>query len=157
MMALSARPAMPKPLLRPWRQTHPGEGVMPDKEECCQQVLTCDLRALRRDVNEVIKLLKILVDERRSEDAPFTSAPAPAPAPAPINNRREVLTDRETEVFQLLVTGMSNHQIGRRLGITERTVKNKLHTIYRKIGVSGRAEAIAQHFGAPDRHDGSSD
>ncbi|MGV2915900.1 helix-turn-helix domain-containing protein [Streptomyces alfalfae] len=128
---------------------------MPDKEECCQQVLTCDLRALRLDVNEVIKLLKILVDERRSEDAPFTSAPAPAPAP--VNSRREVLTDRETEVFQLLVTGMSNHQIGRRLGITERTVKNKLHTIYRKIGVSGRAEAIAQHFGPPDRHDGSSD
>ncbi|WP_431782693.1 LuxR C-terminal-related transcriptional regulator [Streptomyces chumphonensis] len=39
---------------------------------------------------------------------------------------------------------MSNRAIARRLGIAERTVKNNLHTVYRKLGVSGRAEAMAR-------------
>ncbi|MEU1019075.1 LuxR C-terminal-related transcriptional regulator [Streptomyces sp. NPDC005898] len=69
----------------------------------------------------------------------------------------QCLTDREKAVFQLLVTGLSNRQIGRKLGIAERTVKNNLHSIYRKIGVSGRAEAIAQHFGIPVRRHRASD
>ncbi|MFD8681622.1 LuxR C-terminal-related transcriptional regulator [Streptomyces sp. NPDC059570] len=43
---------------------------------------------------------------------------------------------------------MSNRQIGRDLGIAERTVKNNLHAIYRKLGVSSRTEAVAEFLGA---------
>ncbi|MFF5718306.1 LuxR C-terminal-related transcriptional regulator [Streptomyces buecherae] len=65
------------------------------------------------------------------------------------------LTRRERQVLDILITGASNRAISRRLGIAERTVKNNLYIIYRKLGVSGRAEAIASvlnsHGSAPRR------
>jgi DNA-binding NarL/FixJ family response regulator len=57
------------------------------------------------------------------------------------------LTRREQQVLEILITGASNRVISRRLGIAERTVKNNLHAIYRKLGVGGRAEAIARVLG----------
>ncbi|BBC91335.1 MULTISPECIES: helix-turn-helix domain-containing protein [Streptomyces] len=123
---------------------------MPDEEELCCQEIACSLRALVRDVNEIVRLLQILVQERQpGSDSSVPESLLP-------DNRIESLTDRENEVFHLLVTGMSNRQIGRTLGIAERTVKNNLHSVYRKFGVTGRAEAIAQYFGAPVGHPRSS-
>ena len=55
----------------------------------------------------------------------------------------DTLTIREREVLDALVTGARNGDIGVRLGITERTVKAHLASIYQKLGVSSRAEAIA--------------
>jgi DNA-binding NarL/FixJ family response regulator len=51
------------------------------------------------------------------------------------------LTDREREVLQLLANGLANKQIGRKLSITERTVKAHLTRIYAAIGVSDRTSA----------------
>ncbi|MFJ9655748.1 MULTISPECIES: helix-turn-helix domain-containing protein [Streptomyces] len=122
---------------------------MPDKEEPCDHEISCSLRALLRDADEIIRLLQILVQER--DPKPDSSSAVESELP---NNRIKSLTSREGEIFQLLVTGMSNRQIGRTLGIAERTVKNNLHSIYRKFGVSSRAEAIAHHFGTPTRQRG---
>ncbi|MFH8467528.1 LuxR C-terminal-related transcriptional regulator [Streptomyces sp. NPDC017991] len=63
--------------------------------------------------------------------------------PAPVPR----LTRREEQVLDVLITGASNRVISRRLGIAERTVKNNLQAIYRKLGVSGRSEAIARTLG----------
>lgn len=54
---------------------------------------------------------------------------------------RPDLTDREREVLALLAGGLANKQIGRRLGITERTVKAHLTRVYSAIGVSDRTTA----------------
>jgi DNA-binding NarL/FixJ family response regulator len=51
------------------------------------------------------------------------------------------LSARELEVLRLLVTGLANKQIARRLGITERTVKAHLTAVYQRIGVSDRTQA----------------
>jgi len=48
---------------------------------------------------------------------------------------------REGEVLTLAAQGWTNHQIGRRLGITERTVRKHLTAVYDKAGVRGRAAA----------------
>lgn len=53
------------------------------------------------------------------------------------------LTARELEVLDLLVDGDSNKDIARRLGITPKTVMHHTSSIYRKLGVRGRAEAAA--------------
>lgn len=53
------------------------------------------------------------------------------------------LTERETEVFDLMVTGASNHTIADRLVITEGTVKSHVKHILRKYGAVNRAQAIA--------------
>lgn len=51
-----------------------------------------------------------------------------------------VLTPREVEVVKMVATGMRNKQIAEKLNITEGTVKIHLHSIYQKLGVSGRVE-----------------
>jgi len=50
---------------------------------------------------------------------------------------------REGEVLTLAAQGWTNQQIGRRLGITERTVRKHLTAVYDKAGVRGRAAAAA--------------
>ncbi|MFD4997386.1 helix-turn-helix transcriptional regulator [Streptomyces buecherae] len=54
------------------------------------------------------------------------------------------LTERESQTLAVLLTGATNRKIGRDLGVTERTVKNTLHAVYVKLGVSGRSEAISK-------------
>lgn len=53
------------------------------------------------------------------------------------------LTEREVEVFELMVTGASNHEIADHLVITEGTVKSHVKHILRKYGAVNRAQAIA--------------
>jgi DNA-binding NarL/FixJ family response regulator len=53
------------------------------------------------------------------------------------------LTAREHEIVDLLRTGMSNAAIGRELYLAPKTVSNNLSSIYAKLQVAGRAEAIA--------------
>lgn len=53
------------------------------------------------------------------------------------------LTEREAEVFELMVTGASNQQIADRLVITEGTVKSHVKHILRKYGAANRSQAIA--------------
>ena len=48
------------------------------------------------------------------------------------------LTPREREIASLIVEGLSNKQIARRLSIEPATVKNHVHNILRKLGVSRR-------------------
>ncbi|NUO64747.1 MAG: response regulator transcription factor [Gemmatimonadaceae bacterium] len=54
------------------------------------------------------------------------------------------LTARERDIAELLDGGLSNKAIAARLGIELATVKQHVHNILDKLGVSGRAEAVAQ-------------
>jgi NarL family two-component system response regulator YdfI len=54
------------------------------------------------------------------------------------------LTDRELEVLEGVAQGERNKEIATRLGITERTVKAHLTSIYNKLGVDSRASAVAK-------------
>lgn len=51
------------------------------------------------------------------------------------------LTGRETEVLRLVRDGMANKAIARTLGITERTVKAHIGSIFQRIGVTDRTQA----------------
>jgi NarL family two-component system response regulator YdfI len=53
------------------------------------------------------------------------------------------LTDRELEVLRSVARGERSKEIGLQLGISERTVKAHLASIYGKLGVDSRAAAIA--------------
>ncbi|WP_431983293.1 response regulator [Streptomyces qinglanensis] len=52
-------------------------------------------------------------------------------------------TQRETEVLTLVAEGLSNKEIGRRLHLTEGTVKSHLARIYAKLDVDSRTAAVA--------------
>ena len=51
------------------------------------------------------------------------------------------LTDREREVLGLVAEGMSNYQVGQRLGLAEKTVKHYMTGVLNKLGVRSRVEA----------------
>jgi DNA-binding NarL/FixJ family response regulator len=51
------------------------------------------------------------------------------------------LTDREREVLRLVTRGLPNKLIARELGISEKTVKAHLTTVFQRIGVSDRVQA----------------
>ena len=53
------------------------------------------------------------------------------------------LTQRESEVLGLMVRGLSNRIIAQRLYISDETVKSHTQSIYRKLEVSDRSQAIA--------------
>lgn len=52
------------------------------------------------------------------------------------------ISPREREVFSLLLDGLPNKLIARRLGISEKTVKSHLTSIFRRIGVTDRVQAV---------------
>ncbi len=55
----------------------------------------------------------------------------------------ETLTEREVQILRLLAEGKSNRAIGQALFITESTVKSHLKSLFVKLDVTSRAEAIA--------------
>lgn len=70
------------------------------------------------------------------DDAPRMPALAPAP--------RERLTPRERDVLGELARGVPNKTIASELGISEHTVKFHVASIFAKLGVASRTEAVAQ-------------
>ncbi|MCV7418944.1 response regulator transcription factor [Mycobacterium yunnanensis] len=57
--------------------------------------------------------------------------------------RELVLTDREAQILRMLEGGLSNHDIAVELSIAVHTVKNHVHNLLKKLGVSSRADAAA--------------
>jgi DNA-binding CsgD family transcriptional regulator len=55
----------------------------------------------------------------------------------------DLLTDREAEVLALVAQGLTNRQIGERLFISGKTVSVHVSNLLAKLGVAGRAEAVA--------------
>ena len=53
-----------------------------------------------------------------------------------------LLSGRELEIVELVVTGLSNHKIAQRLEISKRTVDNHISNILKKTGVTNRVELV---------------
>jgi DNA-binding NarL/FixJ family response regulator len=54
------------------------------------------------------------------------------------------LTTREREILELIARGHDNHQIARRLVVTDKTVRNHVSNLFAKLGVSGRTQAATR-------------
>lgn len=74
-------------------------------------------------------------------DVPIDPRVARALLPAPDQRHDDALSVRETQVLKLLAKGMANKQIGRALGISERTVKVHVGNIFRRLKVNDRTSA----------------
>jgi DNA-binding NarL/FixJ family response regulator len=69
--------------------------------------------------------------------------------------RAEGLTDRESEILALITQGLSNVQVAELAFLSPNTVKSYIRTIYRKIGVASRTQAVlwgVAHGFSPDHH-----
>ena len=69
--------------------------------------------------------------------------------------RTEGLTDRESEILALITQGKSNAEVAALTFLSPNTVKSYIRTIYRKIGVASRTQAVlwgVRHGFTPDHH-----
>ena len=57
---------------------------------------------------------------------------------------KSILTKREKEVFEQLIINKTTKEIARLLGISEKTVRNHISNVMRKLGVKGRASAVVE-------------
>jgi len=79
----------------------------------------------------------------------FTAALEDFLPPAPIGSAStgallDSLTARENQVLELVAQGLDNDTIGKRLGISEKTVRNQVSIIFSKLGVNSRAQAVVR-------------
>lgn len=55
-----------------------------------------------------------------------------------------ILTNREKEVFDLLIQNKITSEIASKLDISEKTVRNHISNVMQKLGVKGRAAAVVE-------------
>ncbi len=90
------------------------------------------LRRVNRDQHRALQILP------RPAWVPVSAAPA-----RPAGTAGATLSGREQEVLALVARGLTDAQLGRRLGISPRTVGKHLERVYAKLGVPNRAAAVA--------------
>lgn len=83
-------------------------------------------------VEELIAALKRAVGGERCCKTPY---------------RGSVLTDREREVLRLCAMNLSNKQIAQHIMVKQRTIKSHLNSVYSKLSLEGRGEAILYYWG----------
>jgi DNA-binding NarL/FixJ family response regulator len=100
----------------------------------------------------VAALEKVHTGEMVVSDAPPRARSAPG---LDWPGRGEGLTDRESEILALITQGMSNAEVSDLTFLSPNTVKSYIRTVYRKIGVSSRTQAVLWGVGhgfTPDHH-----
>ncbi|WP_341684144.1 LuxR C-terminal-related transcriptional regulator [Nocardia farcinica] len=93
----------------------------------------------------LLKLARTVRAEARPPE-PGTPAPAPraqAPDTAPAAEPTAVLSDREREVAELVLLGLTYREIGARLYISAKTVEHHVARIRRRIGAGSRSELLS--------------
>jgi DNA-binding NarL/FixJ family response regulator len=100
--------------------------------------------ALQAAVRGLAEGLAVLSPEilRQALEAANSPALAAGPLGAEDELPGESLTEREKDVLLRLAQGLTNKQIALALGISEHTVKFHVSSIYTKLGVSNRTEAV---------------
>jgi two-component system nitrate/nitrite response regulator NarL len=96
--------------------------------------------------------LEVLVQSLRQVAEGQRLLPLPSPEQAVsrqqsaiTENALTTLTDRERQIMRLVSEGLSNKEIGRRLNITDGTIKVHLHHIFQKLEISSRT-VLARDF-----------
>lgn len=121
--------------------------------------LTASAEALRAGVRAVLpndvsrEQLAAALQAAASGFVVFLSAQVPAAVtngfsfgatqPRALDELAEALTPRESEVLQMLASGLANKEIAAKLAISEHTVKFHVASILGKLGAASRTEAVA--------------
>jgi DNA-binding NarL/FixJ family response regulator len=85
-----------------------------------------------------------LVDAIREVNAGRRYLPKTVAARLNEHEATQQLTRREDEILELLGKGLTNRELGDVLGVSEDTVKTHLKSLFRKLHVSDRAEAVRE-------------
>lgn len=73
-------------------------------------------------------------------------------APQPVDEGMSSLTPQERHILDLIAEGLTNRQIGERMFLAEKTIKNYVSNVLMKLGMSRRSEAAAYAARLEERH-----
>jgi pimeloyl-ACP methyl ester carboxylesterase/DNA-binding CsgD family transcriptional regulator len=106
-------------------------------EEPAWQRFISEVQAFLKTVSQVVS---------QAEDKPQAQLAESIHSIADIDSSQlaELLTEREQEILELIAQGLSNAQIGERLVLSPKTVRNHITHIFSKLQVTRRAEAIVR-------------
>lgn len=116
-----------------------GQGTMEDAIVALREGRAFDF--LQKPIRD-FKALNNVLGRALIHARPRPAAPAVRAVGLPSEGEIDPLTPREIEVVALLASGLDNRQIGARLFLSEKTVKNHLTRIYEKLRVSNRVQAV---------------
>lgn len=99
----------------------------------------------------LLQTLRQVADGQRMLRAPSSKVAIPSGQPGIAERHLAALTDRERQIMRLVSEGLSNKEIGRRLKVTDGTIKVHLHHIFRKLEIGNRTTlaALAVSSAAP--------
>ncbi|MBU0554437.1 MAG: response regulator transcription factor [Alphaproteobacteria bacterium] len=102
-----------------------------------------------RDPEDIVKTIDALLAGEASIDPAVTERALrhSVQNPTPKLRQDDLLTSREIEIVEFVCRGQRNKEIADHFNLTEGTVKVHLHNVYRKLGVSSRAELIVKQGG----------
>jgi DNA-binding NarL/FixJ family response regulator len=132
--------AAPEPLARLLAEASPGIGMLlmsstPLPRQRIRAAGAAGALALDATAADVIGLIRAVASG--------------AAVPPPADDGEALLSEREAEVLQLVADGATNREIANRLFLSPHTVKQHTCSLYRKLRVRNRTEAVrrAQHVG----------
>jgi PAS domain S-box-containing protein len=101
-----------------------------------------------RDITKHAKVRRMVEDLHAElcSGAVKSNGPVGGHDPPPESPATLPLSEREREILSWAAAGRSNKEIADRLSVSIDTVKSHLHHIYRKLGVTGRVEAILLYY-----------
>jgi len=110
------------------------------KEEIDEQQL---ILAIRNALSGVMSIsphaLKRLLDSEKHEDAKSAEA---KDSGSDLPQWFYILSPKEKRILKLLVEGFKNDEIAEKVFLSQQTVKNYVHTIYSKMGIKNRSQAV---------------
>lgn len=92
--------------------------------------------ALSSEIDKLVEVIRIVHKKERYIDQCFDEK-----SDVCINDKINLLTNRELEVLRFIAKGCFNKEIASKMNITERTVKNYVSSIFKKIDVCDRTQA----------------
>jgi two-component system, NarL family, nitrate/nitrite response regulator NarL len=92
------------------------------------------------DSHTTAEVIRRFVSADDMPAAPMASAPSSLSPSGPRERERSPLSQREREIVALVAQGFKNKEMAEKMFISEQTVKNHLHNIFDKLGVSDRLE-----------------
>mgnify|MGYP000859474148 CR=1 FL=1 len=101
-----------------------------------EQALAVSNRAGRLAVHSLSELAKLALNEVREVEMAWQ----------PEQFLLGSLSLRERQVLGLVAEGLTNKEVAYRLGISERTIQFHLNSVFNKLGVNSRTEAVAKAF-----------
>jgi two-component system, NarL family, nitrate/nitrite response regulator NarL len=103
----------------------------------------CDIISKDAQPGELLQALRQIANGPRLQALPSVNKAAGRAQSAVADKTLTTLTDRERQIMGLVSEGLSNKEIGRRLNISDGTIKVHLHHVFQKLEISNRTVLAA--------------